>query len=109
MTTANENIAIAATILDQLAAAPVGRGWGRLKAMMNIRNLAYGKQSVQFNFSGCKKYNKVQISLNGDDLYDMIFVPTRNPSTKNIVTVAGIFDDQLAEQFTYVTGLDTHL
>ena len=47
--------------------------------MMNIRNVAYGKQSVQFNFSGCKKYNKVQISINGDDLYDLIFVTDPQP------------------------------
>ena len=112
MTTANENIAVAATILDQLSHAPEGKGWGRLMAMMSIRNrrLRQAKRPVQL-FAGCKKYNKApDQSSTATTCTTCSFVPARNPSTKNIVMrLLGIFDDQLAEQFTYVTGLDTRL
>ena len=49
MTTTNEKQQVALTIVNQLAGAD--NGMNGLKCMMNARNFAHGKDSVQFNFS----------------------------------------------------------
>lgn len=65
--------------------------------------------------------NKVRITLNGRDLYDMEFIKVGpQPSFKGLMagkeqkitvvaTRSDVFCDQLQSVFTSITGLDTHL
>lgn len=41
--------------------------------MVAGRDLVATKNSIMFNFSGCDKANKVVITINGNDLYDVEF------------------------------------
>ena len=104
MTTNSQGVAL--TIVNQLAGG--NNGMNCLRALMNARNFVHGKDSVQFNFSGCREFGKVQISLNGDDLYDFIFV-RKGRRKFQFEVVSAVEAAMLAETFTRYTGLDVSL
>ena len=97
---------VATTIINQLG------GFGKLKAMINMRDLTAGEKKngnsvMTFKFSGSRKFNMCEIELNGMDLYDiklMKFSPKyctiSNESVSN-----DLFNDMLIEHFEGKTGL----
>ena len=103
---ANDIVTLAGTIMDQL-----GNGNGRAcYHMIGGKNLAAIDQGVQFGFmKGKQGINKVVITLNGLDTYDLIFWRINGANVKEITGVGDIYNDQLADIFTDITGLATHL
>ena len=104
------SLAIANTIADQLSQAPLGRGAGRLRAMVGARNLTSVDGGLRFNFSGChgRKWNGVEIRLNGRDLYDVTFyMVTRR--TGRMEEHQDIHVESLIDLFRSETGLETYL
>ena len=113
------NTATANTILQQL-------GGGRFSAMTGAKNFIAIDNGLVFNIGrNASKANKVKITVNGLDLYDVEFIKYTPYSFKisrdglsfketqeSSVTVAeynNIYDDVLQEVFTRVTGMYTRL
>ena len=96
---------IAMTILEQL-------GGNKFAAMTGAKNFTYSSTAkspfLMFQIgSGAKNAIKfVKITLNSMDLYDMEFMK-RNGSI--VRTINGIYNDQLQDIFTDVTGFYTRL
>jgi hypothetical protein len=100
--TASNGQIIAQTIIQQLG------GTNRLSAMLNAKNFTHDQSGkLTFQFSGCKKYNYIEISLNSLDLYDLSFCKFKNgrmdfkkgiyhePEYKQIKTFNSIYNDML--------------
>ena len=96
---------IALEILRQL-------GGNKFLAMTGARNLAYDEYSLQMqlprNRSGAKY---LKIELLASDTYRMTF---RKQNKKNftfpiVAEYSDVYNDQLQDIFTEVTGFDTHL
>ena len=109
---------IAATILNQL-------GGNRFIAMTGAKNFLATGDGLRFSIGrNASKANRVEIKLNGLDLYDIEFtkhrpfsikidhkkgeVKTIEEQTTTIRKFEDIYCDQLQELFTEVTGLYTH-
>ena len=93
--------------LDHLAAAPPGKGAGRLRAMLGATFVAdAAADSVNIHFRGSRKWNILDLGVDGADFYRMTFVNTRTGRSE---TLEGVYFDQLASTFQKLTGLDTHL
>ena len=112
------NHEIATTILQQL-------GGNRFVAMTGAKDFLAIKNGLQFKIGrNASKANRVEIKLNGSDLYDMQFIAYRPYSVKvdhkrcevreipekrtTVREYNDIFFDQLQELFTETTGLYTH-
>ena len=108
---------IAETILDQL-------GGGRFIVMTGSKNFIADGNTLRMTLArNASKANRLDITLNGKDLYDMRFYRYTAPrySTRGgqfrtypekiteVKTYNDIFCDQLQELFTSVTGLYTKL
>lgn len=108
---------IAETILDQL-------GGGRFIVMTGSKNFIADGNTLRMTLArNASKANRLDITLNGKDLYDMRFYRYTAPrySTRGgqfrtypekiteVKTYNDIFFDQLQELFTSVTGLYTKL
>lgn len=76
----NTNTQIASIILEQL-----GRT-GRLSAMIGARDFIAIENGTQFKFTAKakNKANHVQITLNGNDLYDVKFMKYRSLEFKDV-------------------------
>ena len=100
------NQTIAGTIMDQL-----GNGNGRgFWHMIGGKDIVAIDNGVQFGFPKAEQgINKVVITLNGHDTYDLKFWRITNRSCKEIVGVGDIYNDQLGDIFENITGLATHL
>jgi hypothetical protein len=102
-------MAIANTILAQL-------GGNKFKVMTGAHSLVAIDKGLMLAFKGCKKVNKLRITLTPADLYLVEFIKmpsaTAFANGKEPVVVEK-FEDVYAEDlqriFTEVTGLDTHL
>ena len=112
---AERNKQIAATILNQL-------GGRKFTAMTGSKNYFYIDNGIQMTLAtNMSKANKLTITLNAMDTYDMKFerfTPARyntktyelvESKTKLIKEYNDIFCDQLQELFTQVTGMYTSL
>jgi hypothetical protein len=53
--------------------------------------------------------NILYITLNSMDTYDMRFAQFSGTDVKDLRIVEGVYDDQIQEIFTDVTGMYTHL
>ena len=96
------NTEIATTIISQF-----GRSFPQ---MVGLRNVVAIERGVQFSHAkGQQGINKVVITLNGMDTYDLSFWKITNKATKEIVGVGDIYNDQLGGVFENITGLYTHL
>jgi hypothetical protein len=96
------NTEIATTIISQF-----GRSFPQ---MVGLRNVVAIERGVQFSHAkGQQGINKVVITLNGMDTYDLSFWKITNKTTKEIVGVGDIYNDQLGGVFENITGLYTHL
>ena len=109
------NVQRATTIINQL-------GGNKFTAMTGSKNFLALENGVRMdltkNMSGA---NKLEITLNGLDLYDMrfykytpgrlnkkTFVYTDDKLTE-IQEYNSVYAEQLQELFTGITGMDTHL
>ena len=109
---------IAVTILNQL-------GGNRFVAFTGAKDFTTIKNGLRFKIGrNASKTNRIEITLNGSDLYDMTFIKYRPFSVKvdhkkgevktieekveTIKEFKDVFFDQLQELFTEVTGLYTH-
>ncbi len=109
---------IAATILNQL-------GGNRFIAMTGAKNFLATGDGLRFSIGrNASKANRVEIKLNGLDLYDIEFVKYTPSKLKvnhkagtaewvdekrvTVKTYEDIYCDQLQELFTETTGLYTH-
>ena len=96
------NTEIATTIISQF-----GRSFPQMVGLSNVVAIERG---VQFSHAkGQQGINKVVITLNGMDTYDLSFWKITNKTTKEIVGVGDIYNDQLGGVFENITGLYTHL
>ncbi len=112
----SRNMEIAETILQQL-------GGRRFIAFTGSKNFTAIDRGLQMNLArNASKANRLKVTLNGMDTYDMEFFRYTAPrySTRGgqfrtypekVTTVKefkGVFFDQLQELFTETTGLYTH-
>ena len=89
----------------------LGNGNGRgFWHMIGGKDIVTIEKGVQFGFPKAKQgINKVVITLNCHDTYDLHFWRITATQCKEIVGVGDIYNDQLADIFTDITGLATHL
>lgn len=93
---------IAQTIVQQL-------GGGKFRMMTGAKDFVALDHGVQFMIPQANKVRKVQIVLNGADLYTMAFYSIRKTDIKLLKSVHGLYADQLQKTFTEATGLYTSL
>lgn len=97
-TAANGHSTIAQTILDQLGPMAM--------RMMGAKQLVGDTRSLMFVIQGCKRFNKIRITLNGMDTYDVEFL--RIAKTGKVIrheTQGGVYHDQLHGIIRWKTGL----
>jgi len=95
------NAEIASTIISQFG--------GSFPRMVGLKNVVAIDHGVQFGIAKANQgINKVVITLNGLDTYDLHFWKITNKTTKEIVGVGDIYNDQLGDVFENITGLYTH-
>ena len=96
------NTEIATTIISQF-----GRSFPQ---MVGLKDAVAIDRGVQFGIAKADQgINKVVITLNAMDTYDLHFWRITNKTTKEIVGVGDIYNDQLGGVFENITGLYTHL
>ena len=101
MTAAERNQEISATILSQL-----GRTFWH---MVGGKSPVAIDSGVQFGFTkGNQGINKVVITLNGSDTYDLKFWRI-GKTIKEVVGVGDIYNDQLLDIFENITGLSARI
>lgn len=93
---------VAKEILRQL-------GGGRFLAMTGAKNLVSGDDYLMFSLPAKNKIkaNKVKITLNGKDLYDVEYAKIQGVNYKVLKTVKDLHADMLVSNFEDVTGLYT--
>jgi hypothetical protein len=91
---------IGKTILDQMG------GYGRLRAMLGIQQLMDIPRGVGFKWPNRQRSrgNYVEITLRGDDTYDMEFFNVSARGKKSVKKFRGLYFDQLVEIFEKHTG-----
>lgn len=98
---ANANLIVAETVRQQLG--------GNLFSMMTGAKNFVGSDSYLMFSLPSRRINKVKITLNGGDLYDMEFIKVWKGEAKEILKVKNLDCTQLQEEFTKATGLYTRL
>lgn len=81
-------------------------------AMTGAKNLLVSDNSLSFAVSGRMtkgRINRVKITLNAMDEYDVLFSRVWNLKCKTILEGRGIQVENLVEYFENNTGLATHL
>ena len=101
------DMTVANTILSQL-------GGNRFAVMTGARDFAYTANSLSFRLPGsggfCKSgINYVTITLNGADLYDVIYMRVRGSKVTTVEEVSDLYFDSLTDSIERVTGLRTSL
>ena len=94
-------MSIAQTILNQL-------GGGQFVMMTGARKLVAGPNWLSFRIP-FPKINAVQITLEGSDLYTVVFYYVRAGKIREVSRHEDIFNDQLSDLFRRETGLETRL
>lgn len=96
-----DNLQVAQTILDQMNTT-----FGKVKAMVSGQCLLI-ENGLQINFKGSRKANKVQITLNNNDLYDIKFFKFNNRTydCPLVIEYNDVYCDMLSELWYSVTGL----
>lgn len=88
-------------------------GGNRFIAMTGAKNFVKNDPKKQITFKlgrGAKNgINYIRITLTSMDLYNMEFIKARGTDIKVVVEKDGIYNDQLQDVFTQVTGLYTRL
>lgn len=95
---------VAQTIMAQL-------GGNRFVAMTGASTFVGDDRSLTFKIGrgAANKANRVRISLNDADLYDLTFFSIRGVDVRTVGEVSGVYADRLQAAFKDATGFDTHL
>jgi hypothetical protein len=93
---------IAKTILSQL-------GGNKFCAMTGAKTFVALEDGLMFAIPRAKNIRKVEIKLNGSDLYDVVFYSLRGVECKIVAMHSEVYADQLQAIFTQETGLYTSL
>ena len=98
------NMEIAKIILQQMG------GTGRLSSFVGAKDFIAIDKGVQFRFTAKSgnKSNRVQVKLNGNDLYDVKFLWTRGTNMKVISEHSDVFCENLIDLFEGQTKLFVH-
>ena len=103
MTTATNDQLTAQTILDQL-------GGNRFSVMTGAKMFMSIDNGLQFNIGrNALKCNKVRITLNLNDLYDVSYYSIRGASVKVKREVTDIYAETLRQEIQEATGLYTRI
>ena len=100
----NETISaqkIAQNIFTQLG------GIGNLLAMVGAHNFVRFSNGVQFSIKGCRKINKIRITLDPDDTYTFEFwkITNHGLDAELVKSVDMVYADALIDIFEMTTGL----
>jgi hypothetical protein len=96
---------VAENILEQL-------GGNKFIAMTGAKNLVASSTDDFLMFNIMKNVyliNKVKITLNSMDTYDLEFFKIRNMKATKIKSFSGVYNDDLRSTFENATGLATSL
>lgn len=95
---------VANTILQQL-------GGNRFIAMTGAKNFVGSANALHFSLGrGAKQgINKIRISLNSDDTYDIEFFKARGVELQLVGIQPMVYAENLAYYFSNATGFDTRL
>jgi len=96
---------VSATIYNQLG----GRLFG---VMTGAKNLVSTDNSLRFSLPGSitkNRLNKVVITLNGRDLYDITTYKIWGTKVTELETIEDVYAEQLRNVFSAMTGLETSL
>ena len=97
----SRDVQIAQTIQQQLGSKAL--------YMLGAKDLMAIENGLQFSIRGSQAYNKIQIILNGKDLYDVRFLKIRGANISKDDWFHDIYFDQLHELIEQQTGLYTSL
>lgn len=98
MSDSERNLEIANTILRQMG------GTGRLGLMVGAKNFVAIEDGVRFKI-GNRSINRIEIRLNGKDLYDMKFLRIWGSKTTVKAEHEDVYADMLVDLFEKETGL----
>jgi len=86
-------------------------GGRKFIAMTGANNFVSTENSLKFYFKMNNTMNLCKIELNLWDLYDMTFYKysRKNLEAKEVKKETDVYNDQLQNVFTSITGLNTHL
>jgi len=103
--TTTTNQEIATTIKSQIG----GKMFGVMTGAKNFTSIESGLQFSLPSRFALQGINKITITLNGLDLYDVTFYKQLGVNIKEIKSIDNVYFDQLQEVFTRVTGLNIRL
>lgn len=92
-------VPVAETIIQQLG------GQSRLRVMVNAKDFVATDNGLMFRFSGCRKANKVRITLNSMDTYDVEFFKIKKFTFETAAKFEHIYNVDLKAVFEDETGL----
>jgi len=95
---------VAQEILKQL-------GGNKFIAMTGAKNLVGSRDNfLMFNIMrNCYSINKVKITLNSMDTYDLEFFNIKNMQAVKVKSFFGVYNTELRSTFELATGLNTSL
>ena len=97
------NYNIAKTIVQQF-------GGNRFAVMTGARDFVTVNNGVQFRIGrNAKRVNRVTVTLNGLDLYDVMFWNVRGAKATILSETENVYADQLRSVFEAATGMYTSL
>jgi hypothetical protein len=97
----NDTNSIAATLIKQ-----IGNG---TFAMLGAGPIVALPNGIQFSIKGCKRGNKLVITLTPHDLYDVELWKVRGVKFNKIEDLTGVYVDSLHHVIETLTGLYTRL
>lgn len=99
--TREESVRIATAICEQ-----IGK---RALFMLGVNQKIVDGNSLILHIRGSKAYNRIRITLNSMDLYDMEFYKVHNYKTIREAEEKGVYGDMLCRTIERHTGLRTSL
>ena len=98
------NATIAETILQQL-------GGNKFRVMTGAKNFSYTDNSLRMRIGrNSSNSNYMEITLNGNDLYDITFAKvTKMGEMKSVKEFNDVYVENMKEVFTAHTGMHTSL
>ncbi len=83
---------------------------GTALPFLGAKDLVASENALHFKIRGCKKGNKVRISLAADDTYSVELWHVKGTNIFQVgETVDGVYCDGLHQTLESLTGLYTHL
>lgn len=74
-------------------------------AMMGASHFVGGPDYLMFSFKGTRRCNKLQIRLNGSDLYDITFYKLYGGHIKSVASYPNTYAEDMHRIIETVTGL----